>query len=91
MQFLARTRTSMVRKRFDPSIPADIDTTHSGALMFPAYVLIDIRGPSRAEIAGRTFEARILQALVTQMSRQGTAMCEATTAVVGTAELFVRM
>lgn len=59
--------------------------------MLSAHVLVDIGGPSRAEIAGRTHETRILLALVTQMPRQGTAMRKATPAVVSTAELFARI
>jgi len=59
--------------------------------MLSAHMLVNIGGPSRTEIADRAFEARILLALVTQMPRQGTAMCKATPAVVGTAKLFSRI
>lgn len=69
------------------SISADINTTNDSALVPFAYVLIDIGGPSRTKIADRAFEAWILLALVTQVSRQGTAMGKRAPAIVDTKEL----
>lgn len=67
---------------------ADIDATHSCALMLSAHVLIDTGGPSRAKIAGRALETWFLLALVTQMPGKGTAVHKGTPAVVSTVELF---
>lgn len=69
------------------SISADINTTNDSTLVPFAYVLIDIGSPSRAKIADRAFEAWILLALVTQVSRQGTAMGKRAPAIVDTKEL----
>lgn len=56
--------------------------------MQSAHVFIDIGTPSRAEIADRTLETRILLALVTQMSRQGTIMGKRAPAIIDTKELL---
>lgn len=71
-------------------ISADIDATNNSALVPFAHVLIDIRGPSRAKITNRAFEAWILLALVTQMPRQGTTMRKRAPTIVDTKKLPAR-
>lgn len=85
-----RVVSSSVRLRNAASVSADVDTTHGGADVSFANVLVDIGGPSRAEVAGRALEARILLALVAQMPRQRAAVGEGAAAGVGAEELLVR-
>lgn len=67
-----------------------IDTTDGDALVPFAHVLVHVGGPSRAEIAGRALEARILLALVTQMPRQRATVGEGAPAGVGAEKFLVR-
>lgn len=77
------------RKRRKNSIPAaDVDATNRDALVTFAHVLVDVRGPSRAEVAGRALEARLLLTLVTQMPRQGATVGEGAAAGVDAKEFL---